>query len=358
MNYRILFCLALLFITACGPDDEDPFLPSPSDYDTDEDIDAPVVDCAAAFDLFSYTSAPAPTDRRIINIDFNDQGIGLATDRDGTLWRLTNDGEDWAALEGVTASDPFRQPHFADNEVVYLATVGGTSEAQIFRSNDGGLSFTELGSDVGGVVLDIHFTDRDNGFALTVEGTGLDNNYFLRATSDGGQTWSTVTLPESGPPSKFITVEGNLAILGPEDILVNVDGEWELRPLPTGEDSCCSGITVFDGDQIGLTINNTGELWKTEDGGRNWTFDSNGYSSVKFIYIGVDGSELMLGARYRVIGGDARSFRGLLSYERLAGARNWEIEKTDGSCGLNSKLTVTNSGRILGVGTELAFLDR
>ncbi len=71
--------------------------------------------------------------------------------------------------------------HFTDSDGGFVVAASGI----IYRTTDGGKSFSQVGSSSGRRLNDVYFIDSDNGFACGNSGT-------LLRTTDAGSTWSPI----------------------------------------------------------------------------------------------------------------------------------------------------------------------
>jgi photosystem II stability/assembly factor-like uncharacterized protein len=85
---------------------------------------------------------------------------------------------------------------FIDQNTGWTVGDGGT----IMRTDDGGTTWTQQSSGVGGSVTSIDFTDAKNGWATGYDSYGgLDSSYsrsYLLHTTDGGATWQKVDVAQ------------------------------------------------------------------------------------------------------------------------------------------------------------------
>ncbi len=112
--------------------------------------------------------------------------------------------------------------------------------------------------------MDIHFSDRLNGWAIGYNGT-------MMKTTDGGETWEGVTV-DSGDFRDIQFIDNKRGWIAGRDgaFYRTVDGHsWE-RVIPFGypEDEDFSNVW-FQGDSLGFVQGLLG-VYRTEDGGEEW----------------------------------------------------------------------------------------
>jgi photosystem II stability/assembly factor-like uncharacterized protein len=137
----------------------------------------------------------------------------------GRLFRTTDGGRSWTALEGVPSAGRLV---FADANRGFLA--GGPDQNALYQTEDGGRSWTllELVPSMSGarvfVDLPAFTSPRDGSVALTVhDGKSAELRVFR--TADGGQTWSAdavIELPAGDGPEPVVAAftSGRLAAIG------------------------------------------------------------------------------------------------------------------------------------------------
>lgn len=164
----------------------------------------------------------------------------------GTVLR-TRDGERWeklAAPAGGEALD-FRDVEAMDANTVVLMSAGTGDAARIYRSFDGGSTWTlvHTNPDKDGFYDAIAFWDSKSGLVL---GDPVNGRFQIRATSDGGVTWAAV--PDSEMP---LALEGEGAFAASGTCLFALEG---------GADAWF----VTGGAKVA-------RVFHTKDRGRSWT---------------------------------------------------------------------------------------
>lgn len=162
---------------------------------------------------------------------FTDASTGFAVGDNGTIIKTTDGGASWIALTSGTNQN-LKSVYFIDNNTGYVSGLSGT----ILKTTDGGTSWVSQSNPfgVGANLYTLYFTDSNTGFA-TGYLMGFNKPIILK-TTDGGASW--VSKP-NGLPAFYM----DLSLL-----------------------SVC-----FPTSNIGYVCGNFGKVYKTTDGGENWT---------------------------------------------------------------------------------------
>ncbi|MEQ1567100.1 MAG: hypothetical protein ABMA64_15785 [Myxococcota bacterium] len=200
----------------------------------------------------------------------------------------------------VASTEPY--PGKQDDLVFVSPTVGfyGNGAGKVFRTDDGGDSWTQVMDQPGTFVRALGFLDADRGFVGNI---GLDyypgvtDGTLLYQTTDGGASWSPVTLPDADGARgvcaidvlkldfvnaghrgvrEIVHVGGRVG--GPASLFASEDGgqTWARLPLPP-EVAMILDVKfldpstgfVFAGTDPDVSLSN-GLIVKTTDGGRTW----------------------------------------------------------------------------------------
>jgi photosystem II stability/assembly factor-like uncharacterized protein len=250
----------------------------------------------------------------------------LAASTGGGIWKTKNAGEDWEHLTLNLPHSVFTSIAQCKTKpaVMYAGTgedvyAGGTgvSGTGIFKSEDGGKTWTLLPSTVGSkdfintndIVVDPN--NADIVIATTSRGFSKANDFergIMRST-DGGRTWTKVYQPSyiqgfpmgiTADPSNFNNLY--VGIFG-EGIVTSKDGgrTWQDNSLG-GIASGKSGgqrigrteVAVFpqNSNFVAASVDYAGEdggsdVFISEDGGRTWAALENGQSGYDWIRQGI-----------------------------------------------------------------------
>lgn len=196
-----------------------------------------------------------------VNID---SGV-VATSYGEELFRTLNGGATWQAispdtLNGYNLSDVY----FYNGGLGFLTTTGNSNpswNAKIYRTTDFGLSWQVVKEwDDQHSFYKIHFTDAQNGFV------GGSNGRLFR-TTDGGTTWTeTVANPGNNITALWATSPGAIYsnVLGTVYQTTNAGAMW--NPQLMTPSAIVTDIQFSPSGQTGFLIGGT-QIYKTTNGG-------------------------------------------------------------------------------------------
>ncbi len=170
----------------------------------------------------SIATGISGTNSDILAIDFVNDNLGWVAGYNGSIAKTTDGGATWSLISTITSGNPWDMD-FVDSLYGWIACTG----EKIYGTTDGGATWN-LQLAIGGLgTYGISFYDRLNGVA---GGTG-GNTYY---TSNGGTTWNTAITP----PSTSV---------------------WGIH------------IASNSIATVALAACASGYVFKSLDGGRNWT---------------------------------------------------------------------------------------
>lgn len=144
-----------------------------------------------------WTPQSSGSDAELRGLAVLDAKHAWASGAGGTVLR-TQDGERWErlAVPGGEKLD-FRDLDAPDASVLFLMSAGTGDAARIYRSADGGSTWTlvHTNPDAKGFYDAIAFWDAQHGLVL---GDPVDGRFVIRTTDDGGTTWTSIA-PETMP---------------------------------------------------------------------------------------------------------------------------------------------------------------
>jgi len=154
------------------------------------------------------------------------------------IYTTSDGGENWTRVDGANIPDP------ESNEMGWTGVkdaVGntswfGSSTGRIFRTQDKGQTWEafDTGEDN---VSRISFWDEDNGVIICQvidQNTGQVTSWSMRITSDGGETWSNISIDEENQLSDVSAVPGSLGMLVGVKISQNVPENFSAYSMDFG----------------------------------------------------------------------------------------------------------------------------
>jgi photosystem II stability/assembly factor-like uncharacterized protein len=173
-------------------------------------------------------------------------------------------------------------PSLSFSKIQFVNDTAGfiTTDNTILETNDSGLSWDTIYSDINVVITGIFFFDKDTGyFAGWNSSTSLS---FLNKTFDGGNSWHTINM--SVPAGKIFFTSTSKGFNHYLTVYKSINGgtTWTM----SGGGSGATGNIFFLNDSIGYVAAwYPGVISKTTDAGTSWTnLNVSGAGSFTDIY--------------------------------------------------------------------------
>lgn len=187
----------------------------------------------------------------------------------GVTWKIKVDKDSW----GVSAYDVF----FVDADIGYISTNPG-----IFKTTDGGESWTQVNNVVSGFKSQLYFLNNNTGFLV-------NSSALIYKTTDGGINWEEIDSDANYPLLGINFINENTGfIVGEHDtyLYTNDGGNTWIKPTYSPLNGSHSAVWFHD-SQNGCIGGS--RLYKTNDGGETWSMFSNpdGYIN-SFCFLGED----------------------------------------------------------------------
>ncbi|HEY8472186.1 MAG TPA: hypothetical protein VIL37_06060, partial [Natronosporangium sp.] len=224
---------------------------------------------------------------------------------------LQQDGEepvaDWSLL-GPPGGDVYDVAASPTDPAIVLAGTApnGTAGGSLYRSTDGGDSWSLVPGMAGTSVLDIEFTPDGTAYLGTQAG--------IRVSDDDGASWRQIDLgigsnqfvhdlaiDPSNPDTLWVGVDDAFGTL-PTVVLRSTDGgaSWVDRTPPLPAPISATGLAVdpTDPDTVIAVFGGAfggGAVWTTTDGGASWTDRSAGLPANPMRSVVYDGERLLVG---------------------------------------------------------------
>jgi len=152
---------------------------------------------------------------------------------DGRVLRTTDGGKSW---QGTTIRGAYQLEHihFTDEKIGYTSGIGSDGLGKIYKTTDGGLTWFNITPNRAEDLWGHWFVDKDYGIVV---GGGCITPQRFFVTTNGGQSWNYL---------------------------------YEVNWFPN---SGLTDVILYSRDGLGYATS-SGYIWKTSDGGRNWTLFS------------------------------------------------------------------------------------
>ena len=204
--------------------------------------------------------------RTLYSIFMIDELRGLAGGADGTLLRTVDGGLHWDPLD-IGADILIRSLHFINERHGWL-----TSSDHIFRSDNGGETWTRIFDIPHNAVIQFAFVDENNGWMTF----GKFPDRSIQRTVDGGDSWTVQTETADAPGMiTFVNDSTGWALTEHELLHTKNYGEsWDVQiRLP---DHFLIGIDFLDESTGWVTVSRIrsgtrSTVYFTSDGGEQWT---------------------------------------------------------------------------------------
>jgi photosystem II stability/assembly factor-like uncharacterized protein len=195
---------------------------------------------AAALAAASATWIPRPTgtDAELRGLAVLDAKHAWAGGSGGTVVR-TRDGERWEKLAPPAGGEEldFRDVESLGGDIVVLMSAGKGDAARIYRSMNGGATWTlsDTNPDKDGFYDALAFWDANNGLVM---GDPVDGRFVVRATRDGGASWQVpdgLSMPPALPNEGAFAASGTclFALKGGQDAWFVTGGARVARVFHT-----------------------------------------------------------------------------------------------------------------------------
>jgi len=179
----------------------------------------------------------------------------------------------WLKVESPVSAH-LRNLAYADSLTVWAAGAAGT----IIKTTNGGLNWEIQNSNVTSFIMDIFFLNKNLGWAVTIKDVPPFNTQILK-TSDGGENWIIENYPDG---NAFMTtiyfLDSLTGFMGGTYIAKTSNGgiTWARMNV---DSTLVSNYPVYKfnfynkslGYATGGFIDQAGVIWRTSDGGENWT---------------------------------------------------------------------------------------
>lgn len=232
--------------------------------------------------------------------------------------------ENWTELAPITDWN-LRAVHFIDSLTGWACGDFGT----IIKTTDGGKTFSSQNSGVQSFIFDIFFTNQHKGFAVTIKDDFPFTTKIL-STTNGGSNW----IAENYPQDNFFFnsiyfVDSLVGFMGGTTIVRTSDGGESWNEVHI-DSNLISSLPVeefrFYNNQLGFAcggfLDVAGVVWRTTDGGLNWTATGVGPDPVFSINV-LDSLNIV------ALAGDPEGLFGVGHIRSSDGGETWSFTTLD-----------------------------
>jgi photosystem II stability/assembly factor-like uncharacterized protein len=212
-----------------------------------------------------------------------------------TIYRTTTGGATWRLMSRtrIYQNKPHELPYACDKNINFtsaatgwaiFACAGGVG-VPLYRTSDGGATWSAVTVHGPNGRLDDGYTFTDNPVLTGADGAvAMTRGYPARVTvytsGDGGASWSPMTLagPAAGWFLDAVTARHWVLVAGDRLLITHHAGRsWQHRTmshrfaqLSADYNSPLDPVVDFVSDRVGWIRPTFGDEWRTSDGGRHW----------------------------------------------------------------------------------------
>jgi photosystem II stability/assembly factor-like uncharacterized protein len=218
----------------------------------------------------SWGTRSSSTTATLYAVRFADASTGIAVGDDGVVVRTTDGGTSWTQI-ALESGAQLRNAQFVGPAVGYIVgTDPGGTVAKVFKTMDAGMTWTKIldNPSVAGL-YGVHFLTSDLGTVTGKQGVIL-------RTTDGGSSWTPQPSGVTGQLiDVFFTDPQNGTIVGGNSdqdvttILHTTNGGASWAPQPANTKAFLYRVHFSDAEH-GITVGYHGTVLQTSNGGASW----------------------------------------------------------------------------------------
>jgi photosystem II stability/assembly factor-like uncharacterized protein len=254
---------------------------------------------------------PVGTTENLSAVDFVSKQRGWVVGAGGTILRTTDGGATWSQQDSPTAA------WLSGVSFVSASEGWAAGDDVVLHTTDGGVTWTQQAVPAGTWTFALSFADATHGWAV-----GEDS---VIGTSDGGQTWEMQLRPDDDMWSvDAVDATHAIAVGWSPLILSTADGGQTWQDHVNGPISIVYDMAATD-TQHAWAAEAFGQVARTVDGGVNWDriLVGNPYGH----FWGIDFATKRIG--WMVGDGDQSNNYGVI-YKSENGGKNWTLQYATG----------------------------
>ncbi|HCA41858.1 MAG TPA: hypothetical protein DEP28_01240 [Bacteroidetes bacterium] len=214
------------------------------------------------------------TDKPLFSIHPVDSNVVYCVGWFETILKTTNGGNNWTIIENAPFGEgsSYESCFFIDENTGWIGSTHNFL-AKVRKTTDGGKSFENI--ILNSILRDIYFINELNGI-------GVGEVAFISKTSNGGENWSSYSIAGTGNLYRLSILNDGMTgfVVSSRDILYKTTDfgiSWDsVGFIPNVISQLYS--SSFSSDSLGWagSISGVGiaQLFKTTNGGRNWTYQN------------------------------------------------------------------------------------
>lgn len=217
---------------------------------------------------------------RLYFVDAVDQDVAWVVGSNRTVLRTTNGGDTWSSVSDALSSEiqNLYVVDAIDENTAFVATVtgdsnAGTNIALVYRTKNGGVSWTKVFELPSGWIDNLTMFSRNSGILI---GDPINGFWTVYRTTDGGDNWTAITNPPSAGDNdwsgmnSFCWLDHLNGWFGTNtpDIYHTTDGglNWNRETMPP---LTRTTVVSFNQAGFGLVANILGQLLRVSNWGAN-----------------------------------------------------------------------------------------
>jgi photosystem II stability/assembly factor-like uncharacterized protein len=271
-----------------------------------------------------FQPGPKPIDWVVYRLSFVDENIGFATGKFNEIYKTVDGGDNWTAitlpaeyeLDGYFPGIAFESANkgiIGDYSCFYsvdltsntwkqfkksftskfFEAVAFSNDTTVFavgsniiaRSKNNGRTWVEIqhSNNIAGAFYDVFFTSNTTGYVVGYNHSlPGDNKGLILKTTNGGDSWEMVYNPAGSLRAiHFPSSDVGYAVGMSSQLFKTTDGGTNWTSVNTGIDANLSSV-FFTSSSTGYTCGATGKIYKTTDGGNTWTLQNSGVTNYLY----------------------------------------------------------------------------